>query len=510
MAKKTAEKPSKKAKPKAEVVKTKNKPEPKKGKKGKSEADEAPSKKKPKIDLMAMYSDSLDTISKRQGFESSGLDSSPPMSTGMLCLDLLLDGGIRASMVTAAAQEQAAKTTLALTTMGSAIINRIPLIAFADYEGSTKNSKTYVHSILKGMGIDLTMDQVFGKKDKSGKWVTPPRVRYRSETILERFYDWLSEILRELPDKKFVEGKWWLVFDEKSKRQKAAAGEFVDAAMTRKYGNGLWVEAPDDKIQGIVFVDSYTAMQPEAKDAEEISNQLSVKASAFSKQLERVKGRMVNKMVTVYGLNHLRANPMAMFGPKETEKGGLALQQFSDVRLRQASRSLSAAKAFGPKPGKDFNEQEASVEFPGGYDKYRYVSVKTVKNKLGGIPNQETLMRVWINDGNGIARGLCPVFDTICYLKSTGQISGQRKSMHLNLEGLGKAKKPITWDQIKLWVLGDRAAMTKISELAGFKPMSLRKFCFKQVESGVAQELFSAYKNSKIKDNKDEDESSDD
>lgn len=471
--------------------------------KKKPEPEAAPAKKSksPKFDIMSMVSDSMDTIAKRQGFEASGLDTSPPMTSGMLAVDLITEGGIRPSMITASAQEQAAKTTLALTVMGSAIKQNIPLIAFIDYEGSTKNSKNYVHSILKGQGINLTIDQVFGKKDKEGSWITPPRVRYRSEVILERFYAFLSEVLRELPDKKFVENKWWLVYDEKNKRHKAKVQEFVDVKMTKKYGNGLWVEAPDDKIQGIVFVDSYTAMNPEAKDQEDISNQLSVKASAFSKQLERIKGRMVAKMVTVYGLNHLRDNPMAMFGPKETEKGGKALQQFSDMRLRQTSRSLSAAP-FSPKPGKDFNEIERSVEFD-GFDRYRYVAVKTIKNKLGGIPNQETFIRIWIQDGSGTARGLCPVFDTLQYLKDTGQLSGTRKGFKIALDGIGKFRGSMTWEDLKLWVLGSKDDMIKMSKKAGVKPMSLRAFCFKQIDNKTAFDLAAKVKNAKLKAPKD-------
>ncbi len=213
---------------------------------------------------------------------------------------------------------------------------------------STKNSKPYVQSILKGSGINLSVDQVFGKKDKAtGNWVTPPRVRYRSETILERFYDWLSQVLRELPDKRYVAGSWWLVFDEKNKKHVAKVGGMADKEMQKRYGSGLWVPAPNDKIQGIIFLDSYTAMNPEVKDEESISNQLSVKASAFSKQLERVKGRMADKMVTIYGLNHLRSNPMAMYGPSEDEKGGNALKQFcfaSDTLLVTSLGLLRAAE----------------------------------------------------------------------------------------------------------------------------------------------------------------------
>ena len=468
-----------------------------------AQAEELVQKNRPKLDIHAMYDDTIQVIAKRQGFESSGLDVAPPMSTGLLQLDMVMGGGIRASMLTGAGQEQCAKTTVALNVMGSAIKENIPIIAFADYEGSTRNSKPYVHSILQGMGIKLTMDQVFGVTDKNGVH-TPGRVKYRSETILERFYDWLSEILRELPDKRYVEGKWWLVFDEKNKRHKAKVGDFVHAGMTKKYGNGLWVEAPDDKIQGIIFADSYTAMQPEAKDEESNSNQLSVKAQAFSKQLERVKGRMSQKMVTVYGLNHLRANPMAMFGPKESEKGGNALQQFSDVRLRQTSRALSAAP-FSPVADKkkDYNETEASVEFE-GKDVYRYVHIKAIKNKLW-TPNRQCLIRIWVEDGSGTARGIDPVFDTIAYLKDTGQLSGTRKGFKLDLSGLGKASKPMTWNQLKQWVLGSKETMTKASTYAGFKPMNLRAFCFKQIVSGVAENLYIEVANAKSKAGGDDD-----
>jgi RecA/RadA recombinase len=460
-------------------------------------SESQPKARKVKFDAAAAFSGIIDDISKRQGFESSGLDVAPPMSTGYLEIDLIMGGGVRASMVTAAGNEQCAKTTLALGVMAASIKADIPVIAFVDFEGSTKNSKPYVQSILNTCGLNLTVDQVFGKKAKDGTWAIRPRVRYRSETILEYFYDWVSELLRDLPDKKYVEGKWWMVFDEKNKKQKAMAGEFVDREMTRKYGNGLWVEAPDDKIQGIIFLDSYTAMQPKIKDEEEIGNQLSVKASAFSKQLERVKGRMAEKMVTIYGLNHLRSNPMAMFGPKEDEKGGNALKQFSDVRLRQTSRSLSAAP-FSPKADKnfDYNESERSVEFKGGLDVYRYVHVKAHKNKLW-TPGRTGFFRIWVRDGNGQARGIDPVFDTIHYLKKTGQLKGSRKAFKLNFKDLGPSKSAVSWEELKLWVLGSKEDMVAISKKAGYSPMNLRKFCFTQMAKGVGEDLFIAQENSR-------------
>ncbi len=521
MAKKTAktEKSKKSKKGDEEVTKRKKKrasededdePKGKKSKKSKKDADEPKAKKakgkKSKrdddddddidgkdaqeyFDINAHIADTLDEVARRQGFESSTLEAAPPISSGLLAIDLITGGGLRAGMLTAAGEEQCAKTTLALEALGSSITNNTPFIGFVDYEGSTASSKKYIHEVLKGQGVKLSMDEIFGKRASSGKWEIRPRVRFRAETSLEKFYEWLSAMLRDLPDKRYIEHKWWLVFED-NKKNKAKIGNFIDKGMTRKYGNGLWVATPNGNLQGIVFIDSYTAMNPDAKDKEEISNQYSVKASAFSKQLERIKGRMLQKMVLVYGLNHLRDNPGVMFGEKQTEKGGKALKQFSDVRFRQASRALSAAKKyFNPKPGKGtFNEQEQSVEYR-GKDEYRYVSVKAVKNKLW-VPNRQALLRIWIHDGKGVARGIDPVFDTAFYLKETGQISGGRDKLILNLDGFGKAAKPITWEQFKLWVLGDKNAMKGISAICGYKAMSIRKFCFSQMTKGVGERLY--------------------
>lgn len=455
------------------------------------------------IDINAIITDTLDEVSRRQGFESSTLDTAPPVSSGLLGTDIILGGGLRAGMLTAAGEEQCAKSTLALTAMGAALQSGMPFLAFVDYEGSSVSSKNYIHEILKGQGVKLTMDQVFGKRGDDGKWAIRPRIRFRPETSLEKFYEWLGAILRELPDKRYVEHKWWLIFED-NKKNKAKVGEFVDKNMVRKYGNGLWVEAPDGNMQGLVFVDSYTAMNPDSKDKEEISNQLSVKASAFSKQLERIKGRMFQKMVMVYGLNHLRDNPNAMYGPKQTEKGGKALQQFSDVRFRQTSRALSAAP-FGPKAGhKMWDEQETSVEFE-GKDRYRYVHVKAIKNKLA-VPQRETFIRIWVEDGSGTARGVDPVFDTIQYLHATGQLTGKRAKFKLNLHGLGEAKETLKWMTLKRWVLGDKDTMRKISAKLGYKPMSLRKFCFSQMQKGVGETLYVQQQSAKASARKDEDE----
>lgn len=470
--------------------------------------DEEPKKKRMGFDVNALIHDTLNTVAKRQGIVASGLDVSPPVSTGLLMIDLCMGGGLRPGMVTAAAEEQCAKTTLGVTALASGVKRDVPFLAMVDYEGSTKAAKRYVHEIFKGQGVKMKMNEIFGKEGKDGGWEIQPRVQYINMAILEHFYEWLAAILRELPDKRFLLNKWWFVFED-TKKNKARVGDDVDTKMTKLYGNGLWVEAPDGTPQGIVLLDSYTAMNPAAKDEEDISNQLSVKASAFSKQLERVKGRMLQKMIVVYGLNHLRDNPMAMFGPKVSEKGGKALQQFSDVRLRQTSRSLSAAPFKVQETCKTtFNELERSVEFK-GKDSYRYVHIKAIKNKHW-VPNRECFFRIWVEDAAGVARGLDPVFDVISYLKETGQLTGMRKSFKLNLDGLGAAKTSVDWTMLKRWVLGDKEIMTEISKALGYKPMSLKTFCFKQLEKGRGEELYVEYHTNKKANKKDEDDEEDD
>jgi RecA/RadA recombinase len=469
--------------------------------------DDKPKKKKMGFDVNSLIHDTLDTVAKRQGIVASGLDVSPPVSSGLLMVDLVLGGGIRPGMITAAAEEQCAKTTLAITALAAAVKRDIPFLAMVDYEGSTKAAKRYVHEIFKGQGVKLKMNEIFGKESAQGGWEIQPRVRYMNMAILEHFYEWMGAVLRELPDKRFLLNEWWYIFED-NKKNRARVGDQVDAKMTKTYGNGLWVKAPDGNPQGLIVLDSYTAMNPAVKDEEDIGNQLSVKASAFSKQLERIKGRMMQKMVVVYGLNHLRDNPMAMFGPKQDEKGGKALKQFSDVRLRQTSRALSAAPFKVQETcKKTFNELERSVEYK-GKDSYRYVHVKGHKNKHG-TPNRDCFFRIWVEDASGTARGLDPVFDVISYLKETGQLSGQRKAFKLDLDGLGKAKIAVDWQTLKLWVLGDKEAMTEISKKLGYKPMSLRAFCFKQMEKGRAEELYVAYQGEDSKKGKDRDDDDD-
>lgn len=379
---------------------------------------------------------------------------------------------------------------------------------------SSSNSMPYIRNILRTGGVNKTIDEVFGKKDpKTGKWLVPPVVRYSAETVGELFFDWLSAFLKRLPDKRYLANKWWYVYED-TKINKSKYGSYSDLSMAKKYGSGVYIEAEDGRMQGLVLTDSYPAMNPASNDGEDSDNSLALQARMFSKHLPRVKGRLFNKRVAVIGLNQIRAIPMARYGPTEQEPCGTALRFNSDVRNKFTGRALSGAP-FNPKglktPEGRFDstlESEPSTEVPGGFDTYRYIHIGNVKNKLS-MPKRNGWIRLWTEDAKGLARGYDPVFDTIYYLQQTGQaIIKNRRSIQLNLNGLGLAKKSLNWQELKAWVLGDKKTMIAISTKCGYKPMGIRAFCFRQGPD--SESLYTQYKGAaKAKKNEDVDDDDD-
>ena len=155
---------------------------------------------------------------------------------------------------------------------------------------------------------------------------------------------------------------------------------------------------------------------------------------------------------------------------------------FSDVRIRLASRALSAVV----NGGKGYEETEDSYNGE-GEDTYRYVHARAIKNKLS-VPNLECFLRIWITDADGAAMGIDPVFDTFQYLEMTGQISGPRKKMVLKLRKHDEVT--LDWGQLKTLVLGSRKEVAKVCDKIGLEKMFIREFCRKQLNKGVGIDLF--------------------
>lgn len=381
--------------------------------------------------------------------------------------------------------------------------SEVPVISMWDFEGSS--SSEYIENMMEVNGIDMPIEQVFGIRDaKTSKWAVPPRVRYYSEGIAEKFFDYLAKLERMLPDKLLINDKWYYVYDGKTSEGKihkanaARVGKQYDVKYFKKTGK-FRVEAPDGNLQALVIVDSYPAMLSEKQDVDDPGSAMAMQARMFSEQLKRVKGRMRSKRICVVGVNQLRKAPMVAYGNPEYEPCGESLKFYSDVRLRMQPRVLNSAPGM-TKSDKGMILEEKSIL--GGVDKYRMIHVRAHKNKLS-VPNMDGWLRLWIEDANGAARGFDPVWDTWRYLVDTGQATGKRNAIRLEIKNR-EAKKVLTWMEFKTLVLGTRSDMKEIYKRIGVKPFDIRAWCKAQLADGNGLEKIFEVKRKGIKEEKEE------
>jgi RecA/RadA recombinase len=432
----------------------------------------------------------LDTIEKN--YSLSGLEmhtDEARQSAGLLMLDILLGKGLMPGWYTLCGAEQSSKSTTAVIVMAASLYSDVPILAYFDYEGSS--SPDYLEAILKVNGIEMPIEHVFGIRSPKGGWVKKPRVRLYSENIGERFFDFLAKLERTLPDKRKMGGTWYYVYED-PKKIKALKGKVdYDKNYLQKTGKLRFPTGDNGTLQAVLITDSYPAMLPEKQDVDDPNAAIAVQARMFSDQLKRVKGRLKPKRIAVLGVNQLRDAPLVMFGPKNYEPGGNALKLYSDVRLMLVSRAIPH-KSKEHKTG--MLEEEQSVQYE-GFDTYRYVNARTIKNKLS-VPHLEAWFRIWVSDANGIARGIDLVWDTYMYLLFTDQCSGSKglktknNKILLSLDGKDRATKAITWLEFKTILLGKDEDIKKIFKKIGMKPIRLYKFCKKQLSQGNGLDLF--------------------
>lgn len=436
------------------------------------------------VDMLSIIGE-LEKVAKIQ---SITLGTENRISTGNLCLDLILGGGITPGLVTFAGGEQSAKTTSAIAAMGASVDQKVGFRTLWDAEGSSGSSTDYVSNIFRTMGVSADIEQLFGRREK-GKYVQAPLVYYRDEGELKTFFDWTSALLRRLPDKRFEGGKWWYIF-EKTRENQAAYKSTMDRAMSSA-NNGVYVPAEDGALQAFVIVDSWPSLLPAGLDDDDAKAGMALQAREFSRELPRIKGKLRAKRVAILGINQLREKPGVMYGSPFYEPGGQALKFLSDARLWFTARALSGVP-FNPK-GKGQIEEEPSVTVEGGVDTYRYIHVRAVKNKLS-VPGRESWLRIWIQDANGDANGLDPVWDAFYALNLTGQLTGKRTAMLLDLEQLGPAKKPINWQEFKMLIVGSDEQKAWVLNKLGYGKMNLRRGLFKFSQSGVMEARYIANK----------------
>lgn len=407
------------------------------------------------------------------------------MSSGLLCLDLMSGGGLRTgSWNTFLGGEGSAKSTAIATIKMSVVNYDIPIVQDFDFEGA--QDPRYYEGIMEYHSKLKKLTDLYGLQDDKGNWIIPYKARYMNVNVAEDFFNPTASLMRRLPDKLFLEGKWWYAWDP-TKEGRAAAGANYSKAMYSRYQR-LFVEAENGLPQAFFFLDSYPSMYPEKLDEDDKGAGLAAAARALSENIPKIWSKMRGKGVVIAGVNQLRQKPMAMGDPWQ-EPAGEAVKFASGVRWRQAALNP-------PHSSPDIKngvEKEPSVIYERARDTYRYIRFKNIKNKYF-TPYLEFWQRVWVDDGTGMAHGFCPVYDTIFYLKSTGQLIcperfNGKTPMQLRLEGL----PPLSLSYLDfkaLILLKGKELQPTLQALRLQKNPMIRDRCFAQIKSGKGSELY--------------------
>lgn len=452
-------------------------------------------------------SDMLSELEKVVKIQAISIGAESRMSTGLLCLDLVLGGGLGPGLYTLAGAEQSAKTTTAITMMAASTTQDVGMRVLWDAENSSGSSMDYVENIFRCQGVKMDTETLFGVRN-NGKYTQTPMVYYRDEGEMDTYFDWVAALLRRLPDKRHENGKWWFIYED-TKENKAKYKDQMDRKMSST-GGGIYIPSDNGALQALILVDSYPSLMPASMDEDAVKVGMALQAREFSKHLPRIKGKLRSKRVAIVGINQIREKIGFVMGDPRYEPGGNSLRFLSDVRIWNTPRALSGVP-FNPK-GKGQYEPETSVSGK-GEDTYRYIHVKAIKNKLS-VPNRESWLRIWVSDEDQQAQGFDPVWDTFYCLWLTGQVSGKRSSMTLNIQGLGQANKSLTWAEFKQLVIGTPDQIEAVCKKLGYKKMNLRKGLFSMMRKGKLEELYAATHKSRVngggKSKGDDDEGEDD
>lgn len=441
---------------------------------------------KPKDDFFTIKADKvtalLQEIENKFDIVSNAMVSRDRVSTGLLCLDYVWNGGVLPGMYQISGQEKSGKTTLCLTAFGNIYRQNIPLNVMRDAEGTTGGDLDYAEK-LYGESLDSIRQN--------------GNVRISMSNVIEDTYDYFKAILRRFPDKVYSgeDGCWYYrAPDTKIGQQQM---QLIDAPATAlvKKDKKLYIKAPS-RIEGLAVIDSYAAMVTRGDDESDTkTKQAAPEATAFSDNIKLIIARLATKGFTIIGTNQIRENPRAMFGSPVYEPGGNALKFYSSVRDRVSAISPSSlgvcAKGAlftrSKQQGMTSAIEEPSVEVSGKTDFYQLAKIQNIKNK-NGPPYLLSYYRVWFRDGRGKGRGICPVFD--CW-------------QFMELQGLGKYKakklispwwdnKPLTWQQFKTLVLAETTGDKRLVQLADkikFAPKDIRARCFDYIRKGKLKNI---------------------
>jgi RecA/RadA recombinase len=369
--------------------------------------------------ILSLYSKVLDGIEKDYSLDSSDLHKHK-ISSGLICTDLVIGGGLSAGWISISGQEASGKSTLSSHAIKESLKIDIPIRQHRDAEGTVEED--YSKNIFNVKDVK----SVYGLKSK-GEWVIPSLCRYYDTNIMEKTFDSLIKTTNRLPDKIYrkEDDTWYLVLEPRDKRTVAfqqILGE-PDRKLKQTTGN-LWYPTENPWPQAFVVIDSLPSLISEKSDeAEEKLGGLALNARAFSEFMPRLVGKLRRKNIVIMAINQVREKPMVMYGSPFYEPGGNALRFYSSCRNQIFARATPKEWQSGSKGSSVCVEKSLIGD---GFDEYAYKHFKNTKNKLAS-PYLDTWTRVWISDRNGQGRGFDLAFDGWLGLQQSGLATEIRK-----------------------------------------------------------------------------------
>ena len=442
--------------------------------------------------LQNAYLSRVRKIDKDLGLNNQ-LARQPRQSTGLLCADVVLGNGFVPGFNVYLGEEQSAKSTACMTTLGASLNHKIPLRKYFDAEGAV--DMRYTGNILN---VDSFSD-VFGQQNRAGQWIKRPHCMYHDTNVLEEVFRDIHRVASFMPDKLFREdiGEWFLRFD-RTRESVALLKEtklVPDKALFRSTGQYWCSVGDDDNQQGMVFVDSLPSLIPKDINEEAISDKgRAIDAKAMSKGMKLVRGLLRPKAIILMAVNQLRSNPDSSPGSLPWyEPMGNAIKFASDSRTMWTSR-VPQDNFPRFKDNKGLCEED-SVEFRGGKDLYAFKGITNIKNKYGQ-PKRKGMARVWIKDGAGEPRGFDPVYDTWKFLDNMDLIQGtfsptdRRKKFRVNIPRI--VDYEWTYLSFKALVIAqfdDNRRLLSICKERGIPTFKLRDYCFYMIRTGMSEDL---------------------
>ena len=311
-----------------------------------------------------------------------------PLSTGLLSLDWVMNGGIYNGMCTALGTEGSGKTTTVNHIIASSIKNELAFSLFFDAEGTL--NPELASNIFKPFGVSLDMLADGSDEMSENPW------KYYRNNVIEKTFDHMHMLLKVMPDKVWLpdEKLWAYMFpkrDDTAKKAMAAYG--MKPVQSLNTDHAFVCPTEFSGLEGMFSIDSFAAMVTNSDDEDDgVSKIRAAEASMFSKHLRRISARLNAKGVAVMGINQLRESPNAtkFSGPSWYAPGGKALGFYSSQRFTCTSRGSGFTNVDSKYDKEARHHTEPSIFVENGYDEYDYKHFRNTKNKPGN-PDKEGL-----------------------------------------------------------------------------------------------------------------------